>query len=313
MKLFKYINHKKVSIEVFDPCYTLDKIKHKKIKIYCFKKIDNYHYTFITHNKNISLLKEIFKSLNIQKNIGFLNIINNNILRISTIISIICSLLSFYFMNTLIMDVKVSSDASSLESLVISKLNDLNIKKYQKRKSNEELLKIEKEIAIELYDSVEWIEIKNQGLNVYVKFLKRRETFENKNSKKAIYATKSGIIKNFNIEKGIKVVNINDYVSCGQLLIDGYLNTNNDKVQFVGAKGSVYAYTWFNLSLSVETKGMEDINVYETLINEANSQVDKELTGDDEYIENEKIINFSIKDGIGKLVIHYTLVEDITR
>jgi hypothetical protein len=215
-------------------------------------------------------------------------------------------------MNNLIMDVNISGDASSLEYTLREKLNEKEIQKYRKIKNNNELLKIEKEIALELYDLIEWIEIKNQGLNVSVRYLKRREKFKNKNSKKAIYSTKEGIIKSFSIEKGIKMVKENDYVRVGELLIDGYIR-DEEKEKYIGAIGSVYAYTWFNLSLQMECKNNEKFYIYETLLNEANIKVDRELTGDDEYIENEKIINFEIKNGIGKLVIHYTLVEDITR
>ncbi len=313
MKLIKFSNHIRVRLEVFDPCFTLDKLKKNKINIYDFKKVDEYHYEFITHKKNKRRLRELFNSFILIQQIGIINIIKNNMLRMSTLISLLLSFFTFLFLNNLIMDVKINGDSSSLVELIDNELKKREIAKYKVKKSNDELLIIEKEIAIELYDSIEWIEIKNIGLNVQVNYLKRRETFENVNSKKAIYATKEGIIKSFIIEKGVKKVNINEHVYAGQILIDGYLVDSKENDIFIGAIGSVYAYTWLNLEGKMEINNLDDISLYTYLLEEINSRVDKELTGNDEYIENSKVLKFEKRNNIAILKMHFTLVEDITR
>ena len=313
MNLIKYFNHVVIKVESFDPCYTLNILNLNKINIYNFKKIDEYHYLFITHNNNVYKLKQLFKSFKIINKIGPLNIIKNNILRISTIISLLFSLLLFYFMNNLVMDIKIKGDSSSLIEVIDIKLKEYNIEKYIVKKSNEELLKIEKEIAIDLYDKVEWIEIKNQGLNIVVNFLKRRESFNFIQSKKAIYSTKEGIIKSFEVEKGVKKVEINQYVRSGELLIDGTLIDPKENEIFIGAIGREYAYTWYNLSVEKEYEIYDDANIYIDLMNILNEKIDKEITGNDEYIENISVLKFKINNKKGYLNVHYTLVEDITR
>ena len=313
MNLIKYFNHVVIKVESFDPCYTLNILNLNKINIYNFKKIDEYHYLFITHNNNVYKLKQLFKSFKIINKIGPLNIIKNNILRISTIISLLFSLLLFYFMNNLVMDIKIKGDSSSLIEVIDIKLKEYNIEKYIVKKSNEELLKIEKEIAIDLYDKVEWIEIKNQGLNIVVNFLKRRESFKFIQSKKAIYSTKEGIIKSFEVEKGVKKVEINQYVRSGELLIDGTLIDPNENEIFIGAIGRVYAYTWYNLSIEKEYEIYDEAQIYLDLMNILNEKIDKEITGNDEYIENISVLKFKTTNKKGYLNVHYTLVEDITR
>ena len=313
MNLIKYFNHVVIKVESFDPCYTLNILNLNKINIYNFKKIDEYHYLFITHNNNVYKLKQLFKSFKIINKIGPLNIIKNNILRISTIISLLFSLLLFYFMNNLVMYIKIKGDSSSLIEVIDIKLKEYNIEKYIVKKTNEELLKIEKEIAIDLYDKVEWIEIKNQGLNIVVNFLKRRESFNFIQSKKAIYSTKEGIIKSFEVEKGVKKVEINQYVRSGELLIDGTLIDPNENEIFIGAIGRVYAYTWYNLSIEKEYEIYDEAQIYLDLMNILNEKIDKEITGNDEYIENISVLKFKTTNKKGYLNVHYTLVEDITR
>ena len=48
-------------------------------------------------------------------------------------------------------------------------------------------------------------------------------------------------------------------------------------------------------------------------MNNLNEIIDKELTGDDEYIENVQVVKFKIINNKAYLNVHYTLVEDITR
>lgn len=314
MNLFKYYNHYLITIEVFDPCITLDKIKNNGIKIYNFKKIDEYHYSLIIKKQDYIILKKLFISTKLERKIGFINIFKKNILRISTIISIICSLFLFSFMNNLIMGININGDSSSLIEVINKKLIEKNIIKYSIKKSNEELSIIEKEIAIELYDLIEWIEIKNQGLNVNVRFIKRRDSFNIESTKKGLYSKKAGIIKSFKLEKGIKCVEVNDYVFPGQLLVNGYLLDSNEKEIFIGAIGQVYAYTWLNLVARTEvSNNYDELDVYLKLKEIIDQKVDKELTGNDEYIENSKLLKFEIKNGIAILNMHFTLVEDITR
>ena len=313
MNLFKYFNHVICTVESFDPCYTLNILYINKINIYKLKKIDEYHYSFITHNNNVNRLKELFKSIKIIHKIGILNIIKNNILRISTIISLLLSLLLYYFMNNLVIDIKIKGDSSSLIEVIDIKLKEYHINSFILKKSNNELLKIEKQIAIDLYEQIEWIEIKNQGLNIIVNFLKRRETFDFTQSKKAIYSTKEGIIKSIEVEKGIKKVEVNQYVRCGDLLISGILIDPKENEIHVGAIGRVYAYTWYNLSIDKEYEIIDEANIYIDLMNNLNEIIDKELTGDDEYIENVQVVKFKIINNKAYLNVHYTLVEDITR
>ena len=48
-------------------------------------------------------------------------------------------------------------------------------------------------------------------------------------------------------------------------------------------------------------------------MNILNEKIDKEITGNDEYIENISVLKFKINNKKGYLNVHYTLVEDITR
>ena len=313
MNLIKFFNHSLVKIEVIDPCFILNIMNSNNIIIYNFKRYDEYHYTFITNNKYIAKIKELFLSTIIINKIGILNILKNKVLKFTTIFSIICSLILFNYLNNIIFDIKIKGDSTLLVNEIKKMLIQYDINKYYIKKSNEDLLIIEKEISSKLYDKIEWIEIKNQGSNVIVNFLKRRESFDIVQSQNALYATKEGIIKSFKLEKGVKEAEINQYVNKGDLLVNGTLTDAKGNQYFIGAIGSVYAYTWMNISLNIDKNNLDDTSLYLKMIELANSKIDKELTGDDEYIENFTILKYKIDEINAYMNIHVTLVEDITR
>ena len=100
---------------------------------------------------------------------------------------------------------------------------------------------------------------------------------------------------------------------CGDLLIDGTLIDPKENEIYIGAIGRVYAYTWYNLSVEKEYELIDEANIYIDLMNILNEKIDKEITGNDEYIENIQVLKFNINNKKGYLNVHYTLVEDITR
>ena len=68
-----------------------------------------------------------------------------------------------------------------------------------------------------------------------------------------------------------------------------------------------------NISLKLEKDNYDDASLYLKMLNIVNEKIDKELTGNDEYIEKINILNFKIDNFNGYMNVHATLVEDITR
>ncbi len=137
----------------------------------------------------------------------------------------------------------------SIEEIVYkSEINKKEIstflKEYQisflgKNYLNESVIKINQDLRSE-FSEYEWINIVKEGRKIVVGV--NNNLFKNKEETTKLgdlIATKSGIIKIIDIEKGLPLITYNQYVLAGEKLVSGNLYDKN----FVSSKGYVIAET----------------------------------------------------------------------
>lgn len=292
----------------------IDKCRNKNIAIYDLKKINNEKYSFISPSKNKKNILEI-NDIELIKSYGIMNFINKYIRRKTALICIIFSLCLYAFFSNRIYSVDISGNQENLVPLIKEELEKYNVVKLKKKIGNESALKIEKEILKKLKDKIEWIEIRQVGVNVKVSFLKRRSAPIIPSAGTSLYAQKDGMIVRFDISSGIKMVKEYDYVKKGDLLVSDTLITSSEEEKYIGAYGSVYAYTWYLLESTYKIRNNEnkdELEIYSLLLESNRAKIDKELTGNDEFLIKENILSFKQDNNKYSLKIHYTLLEDIT-
>ena len=59
-------------------------------------------------------------------------------------------------------------------------------------------------------------------------------------------------------------------------------------------------------------KKIDELEIYNLLLEDNRAKIDKELTGNDEFLVKEQILSFKNDNNKYRLKIHYTLLEDIT-
>lgn len=303
-----------IKVESIDTAYTLSVLQKIKIDVHSIKKVDQYHLQFIANTKNRNRIIQSFPSAKIINSIGLFNIIKHTVFKVTTLICLLISLITFTYLNNKIMEVQINGDASNLVDTLKVELASHDISVFKNKKEQQELLKIEKAVAKTLYEKIEWIEIRQTGVIIKVKFLKRRKSIEDVEKKDGLYATKDGMVRFFRISYGVKQVSEFQYVTKGTLLISDKIITTKEQEIIIGAYGSVYANTWYTLSAETNVnENYNEIDLYLELLEKIHQKIDKEIDGDDEYIEDESIIQFKVNEGKAILKVHYTLLEDITR
>ncbi len=311
---FLIANYDKYIVRTPNIIFFLDKCRNNNININNLKKIDNERYSFISSSKNKkNLLK--FNDIELVKTYGIINFIDKFFKRKTTFICLVFSLCLYAFLSNRIYNVEISGNQDNLIPLVKEELENYNVVKLKKKISNNFALKVEKEILKKMKDKIEWIEIRQVGVNVKVNFLKRRSAPIIPSFGTSLYAQKDGMIVRFDISSGVKMVKEYDYVKKGDLLVSDTLITSNNEEKYVGAYGSVYAYTWYLLESTyyLTSKDKKDeLEIYSLLLESNRAKIDKELTGDDEFLIKENILFFNKSNNKYTLKIHYTLLEDIT-
>lgn len=197
----------------------------------------------------LNKIKSVYK-LSIINKTGFIKIkeliYKYKILLISSFVGI-----SFLiFLSNIIFKVTIISDNNALNDKIIKDLNALGIRKYSLKKSYDDICLIKEKLLEKYNDSVEWLEIKENGIVYEVQVVERKKV---KKLKKTDYtniiAKKSGVIKKLMVEDGTKAVELNNYVNKGEVLISGIIKKDEDVKGLTHAIGKVYAEVWYNINI----------------------------------------------------------------
>lgn len=168
------------------------------------------------------------------------------------IVSIIFAVIFFLLLTNIIVDVNVIHENKELRDLLYDALAERGLSPLTFKKSYDEYEHIIEDIKNNYKDKIEWLEIDVDGMIVNVRVEERIiNNYEEESGFCHIVAAKSGIVKSISTKKGVSLVNINDYVSSGEILISGEIKLNEEVKNNVCASGEVYAEVWYNISATV--------------------------------------------------------------
>lgn len=277
-------------------------------------EVDGFTTIFKSSIKNRKFIKKTIKTAIKTTNSGILVVFNKVFLSFSLIFSVLISLVLYFFLNTLIIDIRIEGDYPLIENDILLSLENEGLSKFKSFPSSEKLLEIENNVYEAYYSKIEFLEIRREGVIINIKYTKRRTSDQLPIPSKCIYATKDGIIKKVVVKKGQVEVETNQYVKKGELLINDTIIDNYNHEIYVGCEGKIYAFTWYLYTLEEEINNFTGKDeAFIEMLNKIRGEVGKNINNDDEYIEKENILQFDIIASKIILKVHYTLVEDITR
>lgn len=196
-------------------------------------------------------------------------------------------LILLIFLSNIIFKVNVVSDNFNLKSKVKKDLDYYGIKKYSFVKSYNNIEKIKKEILNKYKNNIEWLEINREGVNYTIQIVERKKSKKEKISEYTnIVARKSGVIKNIFVENGVKVIENDNYVNKGDVIISGIIQNNEEVKGMVRAKGKVKAEVWYNINVEYPLK-------YKEKIYTDNKKKSFYLKIGNKYIEKKKFKDYS--------------------
>lgn len=234
---------------------------HKFIKRLISNKIEMLKINYIKHNEaNIIVYKKDYDNILKIKSIYEVNEIETyGLIKIKKIVNLykyiiiglIISLIIIIILSKMIFKIEVIHDNSNIRKFMLDELETNGISKYKFKKNYDDIQIIKKNIMDKYKDKLEWLEIEEVGTK-YVIRLKERIIVDNTkdNKKYNVIAKKGGIIKKIIASNGNIIREINNYVNKGDIIISGNVYLNEDLKDVVGAKGSVLAEVWYNVTVT---------------------------------------------------------------
>lgn len=139
---------------------------------------------------------------------------------------------------------------SVLDKKIRKELYDNKITLYSFDKSFDEYKKIAEKIKYNNSYYIEWIEIVNRGVNIDVNIIMRKhDDIKDEVGSTNIVAKKNGIIRNIVANRGQVILNNDDYVKKGDIIVSGLIYRNDNIVDMVKSSADVYAEVWYKVKL----------------------------------------------------------------
>lgn len=179
---------------------------------------------------------------------------------ISIVVGLIILVIFLYVQTFTIKDIRFSSetkDNERIEQLIRKHFKDYLIFDVFTGSIQELNYELRKE-----FSHFEWISVEKKGTVLYVKLLepsiinKQIQTVEGYGD---LVAKKDGIIKMYKIRHGLPLIQYNQFVRSGELLVTGNLRYNygDESAFYVPSEGVVYAEVWDTVNVTVPKKLIE--------------------------------------------------------
>ncbi|MBM7543199.1 sporulation protein YqfD [Amphibacillus cookii] len=172
--------------------------------------------------------------------------------------------LIFIYLSQSIWMINIDGIPVEIEKQIRQSLDEYGVKKGKLKLFIESSSDIQLRLLAD-YPNLLWVGIKQDGIIYQLDVVPKRQVNEEESkSRKHLYAKKDGVISEMFVAKGRPLVEINDYVKKGQLLVTGELNQNDedeDKDEDKGSKelstveAEIYATTWYESKLNIPLVG----------------------------------------------------------
>lgn len=226
----------------------------------------------------------------------------------SRILSILAAGLLWYGLSTTIFEIEVKGEQDESRKLIQNTLKQMG---YTTPFHHQNEHQLKEKLKKQLEYDIAWLEIEKRGSRYIITYTPKEFVTLKQLHHQELIARKDGVIERFDIQHGNKVHKVNEFVHKGDVLVSNVITDSKNKNQEVYVKGRVFAYTWRDVTVSMEAKKLPTSFQYFELLLAARAQVSKDFHKDD-TIHKENILQFSKDMGKIKMVIHYTLLQDIT-
>lgn len=213
------------------------------------------------NQKDFDKLMEIKTSYEIEviKKYGVVHykeVIKNNII---FLISIFISILILLILENMIFEVEIVTNDSKIRKILNEELEKYDIEKYNLVKPYNTIQEIKSKILENNKDNIEYIEIERIGTKYVIRVEKRIiNNLTKENKIRHVVASKNGIIKKIEADKGEILTKVNDYVAKGDILISGEIHKGEDVLDNTRADGKIYAEVWYKVKVTIPIKYYEE-------------------------------------------------------
>ena len=282
----------------------LNSFKKDHLIVFQLTKIDDNTYRFYLPIYQRFLARKY--NMQIIKSIGILYYLVVLFCKKINIIGVISFALTLLICSRFIFKVEITGNSPSNTMLVEEVLKENNINAGDLKKSYQELNEIYDDLKASFKGKIDYLNIYQEGGVLFVKYTNSVGAKEVENNFQNIYASKDGVIQSIDVSSGNIVVQVNQFVKKGDLLVSNTITSTNGENKIIATKGKVMAYTYVTYQGEIDANKMDEGEAFSYLLYTIRAKL-----GSIDKIDREKVLSYDIIDNKRVLKMQYVLIEDI--
>lgn len=282
----------------------LNAFKKDHLIVFQLTKIDDNTYRFYLPIYQRFLARKY--NMQIIKSIGILYYLVVLFCKKINIIGVISFALTLLICSRFIFKVEITGNSPSNTKLVEEVLKENNINAGDLKKSYQELNEIYDDLKASFKGKIDYLNIYQEGGVLFVKYTNSVGAKEVENNFQNIYASKDGVIQSIDVSSGNIVVQVNQFVKRGDLLVSNTITSTNGENKIIATKGKIMAYTYVTYQGEIDAKKMDEGEAFSYLLYTIRAKL-----GSIDKIDREKVLSYDIIDNKRVLKMQYVLIEDI--
>ncbi|MFX3623787.1 MAG: sporulation protein YqfD [Ectobacillus sp.] len=252
--LIKYLGHVKVKLSGRGTERFLNECVRKGIEIWNVKKVGADTLLFHLRLKDVYKLRPIYRKnecdLTFIGRYGFPFWQKRLVKNSGFLIGFIAFLCLLIVLSNMVWNVEVKGAKPETEYLIIKELERMGVKRGKLQFQVPDVETIQRSLTNNVA-SITWVGVELQGTTYHFRVVEKNEPkTEERPAPQNLVAKKEAVITKIFVEKGKKLVEVNDHVEKGQLLVSGMYGKEDSPV-VVPAKGVIFGETWYHSQVEV--------------------------------------------------------------
>ncbi|WP_246569050.1 sporulation protein YqfD [Allobacillus halotolerans] len=234
----------------------MNRLLQENVHISSLRRKSSEKASFQIAYKDIALLKRFRKSyqckIRFNRKSGFPRIYQQRKKWIPAMIGMLIGVVIIFCLSNLIWNVTIKGGTDESRYEVQALTQELGLVEGNWIQQTENISTIEREIMNKI-EEISYVGIQRQGTSYYIEIEESEKELEEQNERPShLVAEKSGTVHSMFVTDGRPLVEVNDVVKKGDVLVSGLLDEEGENQ--TTSKGEIWAEVWYHLQLTINLR-----------------------------------------------------------
>lgn len=291
-----------VEIETDDIVQFLKNAQKYRLIIFNLKQIDKNMFRFYTLIYQRLIIRKL--GLTIKNSVGILHYIFC-LFHFKHLFFSIAFVLGIYGCSQLIYDFDIEGTNSKV-NVELEYFLQQHVTVFHPLLNYQEINTLYDQIKNKFADKIDYLNVYQNGGIIHVQYTNAVINQTKELSFKDYVAKKDGMICRIDVRKGNVVVELNQFVKKGELLISHQIEDTSNNMKIIPTEGSIYAYTYQRYQADMNQGKMNETECFDYLLFKIRSQLPSNTK-----IDKEKVVSYDIIGNRLVLEMQYVFIENI--